>query len=80
MDNFHLLYQYEEKRYKININQELFEINNKAVESTNQLEHLESITVEIDKSVWAYYTQKLPNSFNRKICERQAYCTNGHFI
>lgn len=58
MDNFHLLYQYEEQRYKININQELFEMNNKAVESINQLEHLESITVEIDKSVWAYIRKK----------------------
>ncbi|MCD8801489.1 HTH domain-containing protein [Mammaliicoccus sciuri] len=58
MDNFHLLYQYEKQRYKININQELFEMNNKAVESINQLDHLESITVEIDKSVWAYIRKK----------------------
>lgn len=32
-------------------------MKNKLIEPINQLEQLESITVEIDKSVWAYICQ-----------------------
>ncbi|MEB5650282.1 hypothetical protein MXF31_11575 [Mammaliicoccus sciuri] len=60
MGNFYLLYQYQEQRYKININQEVFETKSKAMEPIIQLEQPESITVEIDKSVWSYIRKKYP--------------------
>lgn len=58
--NFYLLYQYQEQRYKININQEVFETKSKSMEPINQLEQLESITVEIDKSVWTFIRKNYP--------------------
>ncbi len=58
--NFYLLYQYQEQRYKININQEVFETKSKSMEPFNQLEQLESITVEIDKSVWTSIRKNYP--------------------
>lgn len=60
MGHFYLLYQYQEQRYKININQEVFETKSKSMEPINQLEQLESITVEIDKSVWAFIRKNYP--------------------
>jgi len=60
MGNFYLLYQYQEQRYKININQEVFETKSKSMEPINQLEQPESITVEIDKSVWAFIRKNYP--------------------
>ncbi len=54
MGNFYLLYQYQEQRYKININQEVFETKSQAMAPINQLEQSDSITVEIDKSVWGF--------------------------
>lgn len=55
--NYFLYYQYEEHQYKVNINQELFEMKNKAIEPINQSKQLENITVEIDKSVWSSIRQ-----------------------
>lgn len=60
MGNFYLLYQYQEQRYKININQEVFETKSKSMEPIIQLEQLESITVEIDKSVWTFIRKNYP--------------------
>lgn len=50
--SFHLIYQYEEQQRKLNIQHEVLEIKSKTMAPINPLEQIESITVEIDKSVW----------------------------
>lgn len=52
--SFYLIYQYKEQQRKLNIHHEVLEMKSKSMVSINQLEQLESITVEIDKSDWAF--------------------------
>lgn len=54
MGSFYLIYQYKEQQYKLNIQHEVLEMKSKTMASINRLEQLESITVEIDKSVWGF--------------------------
>lgn len=52
--SFYLIYQYKEEQHKLNIQHEILEMKSQAMAPINQLEQSESITVEIDKSVWAF--------------------------
>lgn len=54
MAGFYLLYQYEKQRYKINVNQAMFEMKNETIEPDSHSKQLENITMEIDKSVWPH--------------------------
>lgn len=52
--SFYLIYQYKEEHHKLNIQHEILEMKSQAMAPINQLEQSESITVEIDKSIWAF--------------------------
>lgn len=69
--SFYLIYQYKEQHHKLNIQHEVLEMKNKAVESINQLEQLESITVEIDKSVWGFIRKNYPIDLIEKYTKGQ---------
>ncbi|MEB7066307.1 HTH domain-containing protein [Mammaliicoccus sciuri] len=58
--SFYLIYQYKEEQHKLNIQHEVLEMKSKTKVPINPLEQLESITVEIDKSVWRFIRKNYP--------------------
>ncbi|WP_436875094.1 hypothetical protein [Mammaliicoccus sciuri] len=58
--SFYLIYQYKKQHHKLNIQHEVLEMKNKTMTPINPLEQLESITVEIDKSVWTFIRKNYP--------------------
>lgn len=60
MGSFYLIYQYKDQHHKLNIQHEVLEMKSKTMVPINPLEQLESITVEIDKSVWGFIRKNYP--------------------
>ncbi|HDJ6669642.1 TPA: HTH domain-containing protein [Staphylococcus aureus] len=60
MGSFYLIYQYKDQHHKLNIEHEILEMKSKTMAPINPLEQLESITVEIDKSVWVFIRKNYP--------------------